>query len=227
MQLRLELLLQATQAFVVHAHIAQHLRGNLIIRVESLKFLLYVDAPVDAREAWVIWNEFVLIRGARIDQRMNAGGHLRRNPPGDPCKVARRVQVCGNLLLGGLRVVGVGVDNCGQRMGGRQLIRDLVGHGEDGVHLHRHGQLAQVAVIEHAAARSHVEGALLLLPGALLEFAVKHHLKPEEANGNQNGPEEKEQADKPKTHPLERHHARRGIVIPAGSNGGRHKQSLR
>jgi hypothetical protein len=34
-QLRLELLLQAAQAIVVHAHIAQHLRGNLVVRIET------------------------------------------------------------------------------------------------------------------------------------------------------------------------------------------------
>jgi hypothetical protein len=39
-QLRLELLLQAAQAVVVHAHIAQHLRGNLVVRIEALKLLL-------------------------------------------------------------------------------------------------------------------------------------------------------------------------------------------
>ena len=44
MQLRLKLLFQASQAFVVRAHIAQNLRGNLIVRVEALKLLLEVDA---------------------------------------------------------------------------------------------------------------------------------------------------------------------------------------
>ena len=98
------------------------------------------------------------------------------------------IQASGNLLLGGLRVVRVDVHNCGQRMGGRLLIRNLGGHGKDGVHLHRHGQLAQVAVIEHAAPRSNVKGALLLLPGALQKFAVMHYLKPEETSRNQNSP---------------------------------------
>ncbi len=43
-QLRFELLLQAAQAVVVHAHIAQHLRGDLVVRIEALKLFLKVDA---------------------------------------------------------------------------------------------------------------------------------------------------------------------------------------
>ena len=39
-QLRLEFLLQAAQAVVVHAHIAQHLRGDFVVRVEALKLFL-------------------------------------------------------------------------------------------------------------------------------------------------------------------------------------------
>ncbi len=49
-QLRFEFLLQAAQAVVVHAHIAQHLRGNLVVRIEALELFLEVDA-LDAAEA--------------------------------------------------------------------------------------------------------------------------------------------------------------------------------
>jgi hypothetical protein len=49
---------------------------------------------------------------------------------------------------------------------------------------------------------------------------VAHHLKPEEAKGNQESPAEKEQADQPEALALERHGARRGIGD--GVNGGLH-----
>ena len=207
-QLRLELQLQAAQAVVVRAHIAQHLRGDLIVRVEALKLFLEVDA----------------FDGLRLDQVFDARRRLRRNATGNPGKAMPRSEPRGNLLLGGLRVVGVGVDDGGQRVGGRLLFVsiDLRGYGEDRVHLHGHGQFAQVAVIEDAAARSHLEGALLLLFSALHELLVAHDLEPEEAKDNQDGPGQKEQADQPEARPLERHDARRRVAVPAGSNGGRH-----
>ena len=46
--------------------------------------------------------------------------------------------------------------------------------------LHGHGQLVQVAVVEHAAARSNLKGALLLLFGALHKLLVADDLEPEE-----------------------------------------------
>ena len=79
----------------------------------------------------------------------------------------------------------------GQRARGRRLVVDLGGNGEDRIHLHRHRQLAQIAVIEHAAPRRHLKGALLLLGRALHVLVVAHHLKPEEAKDNQNRPDQK------------------------------------
>ena len=96
MQLQLELLLQAAEACVVDAHITQHLRGDFVVRVEALKFFLEVDA----------------LEG----KRLYFGSHFRRYAPRNPGKVAPRGEARGNLLLGVLRVVGVGVDNCSQCM---------------------------------------------------------------------------------------------------------------
>ena len=210
-QLRIELLLQAAQPVVVHAHIAQHLRGNFVVRIKALELFL----EVDALEALI------------LDQLPDAGSGIRRDAPRNPGKAAPGFQTAGNLLLGGLRVVGVGVHDRGQCAGGRLLVVDFGGHGKDGVHLHGHGQLAQVAVIEHAAARSHLKGALLLLVGALHKLLVAHHLEPEEAQDNQNGPKQKKQAYKPEARQLHRHGARCSVAVPAGSNRGRHGQSLR
>ena len=75
--------------------------------------------------------------------------------------------------------------------------------------LHGHGQLAQVAVIEHAAARSYLKGALLLPLGALHVLAVTHYLKPEKPKDDQSGPDEEKQADKPEARQPERLGARR------------------
>ena len=208
---RFELQLQAAQAFVVQAHVAQHLRGDIVVRIEALKLLLKVDA----------------LEGPGGDQRLHFGGGLRRDAPRDPGKVAPGRQTRGDLLLGGPRVFRIGVDDCGESMSGCLFVFDLGGHGEDGVNLHGHGQLAQIAVIKHAAARCHLEGALLLLFRALDVLLVLHHLEPEEARGNQDGPEQKKQADKPEARQLQRRGAQRGVAVPAGSNGRRHGKLLR
>jgi hypothetical protein len=127
-------------------------------------------------------------------------------------------EACGNLYLGCLDIVGVDVNDCGESMGGGLLVCNLGGHGEDRVHLHGHGQLVQIAVIEHAPARSHLEGALLLPLCALHVLLVAHHLEPEEAQDNQDGPNQKEQADKPEARQLEGHGARRGVAVSVRSN---------
>jgi hypothetical protein len=51
----------------------------------------------------------------------------------------------------------------GQRAGEARLVVNFSGDGVDGVDLDGHGQFVQVAVVENAAARSYLKGALLLL----------------------------------------------------------------
>jgi hypothetical protein len=104
----------------------------------------------------------------------------RLDPPRHPGKVLALVQPLNNLILAGLGIFGVGVHQRGQGLSGCLVVVDLVRHRIDRVCLHRHGQLAQIAVVEYAAARSHLEGALLLLLGALHKLFVAHHLQPEE-----------------------------------------------
>ena len=79
----------------------------------------------------------------------------------------------------------------------------FAGIGVDRVDQHGHGQLAHVAVVKNAAARSYIKGALLLLFGALYEVLVAHDLKPEEAAGDGAGPDEEEEADDPEARALE------------------------
>jgi hypothetical protein len=156
--------------------------------------------------------------------RAEVSGFTRRATQAKLCPFQAR----GNLLLGGLRVIAGRYAPARPAHARRLLVVDLGGHGVDGVHLHGHGQLAQVAVVEYAAARSYLKGALLLLA-----WARSMKLRGEQPEARRGGTqsamahEQKEQADKPEARPLERHHARRGVVIPAGSDGGRHGQSLR
>jgi hypothetical protein len=191
-------LLQAAQAVVVRAHIAQHLRGDLVIWVEALKLFLEVNA-LDGKCFY-------------------ARRHIRRDAARDPGKTVPGNEAGGNLLFRGLVVVRVGVDQGGQGMRGGLLVVDLGGNGVDGIDLHGHGQFAQVAVEKHAAPRSDLKGALLLLLGALLELVVAHHLQPEQAEENGAHPKQKKQADQPEAPPLERHDQRRIGAIAVGSN---------
>ena len=43
-ELRVEFLLEAAEAVVVEADIAEHLRGDLVVGIEALKFFLEIDA---------------------------------------------------------------------------------------------------------------------------------------------------------------------------------------
>ena len=107
--------------------------------------------------------------------RAETSGVTRRATQAKLRPAARRAAIS---LFGGARVFGIGVHDGGEDARGGFLVVDLGGVGVDGVDLHRHGQLAQVAVVENAAAGSHLEGALLLLLGALDVFLVAHDLEP-------------------------------------------------
>ena len=85
----------------------------------------------------------------------------------------------------------------------------------------------QIAVVEHTAAGSYLKGALLLPLGTLDKLLMAHYLQPEEARGNRQRPEKKEQADQPEARPLKRYGARRTGAVPVGSNGCLHGESLR
>ncbi len=95
---------------------------------------------------------------------------LSREPPLPASRAARPRQSCArrrdarrSALQWSARRSGSVWTMAASSMRGRLLVVNLGRHGIDGVRLHGHGQFAQVAVVEDAAARSHLKGALLLL----------------------------------------------------------------
>ena len=94
---------------------------------------------------------------------LHLGGNLGRNAARDPGKVPARCRGGGRSGLRGSACLRIGVDDGGQRARRGFLVVDLRGNGVDGVDLHGHGQFVQVAVVENAAARRDLKGALLLL----------------------------------------------------------------
>ena len=79
MQIAVEFFFQAAQSVVVDAHVAQHLRGDLVVGIEALKLLLEVNA--------------LHIEG------LHRGRNLRRHAARDPGKVVPGIQARGNLVF--------------------------------------------------------------------------------------------------------------------------------
>ena len=196
-----EFLFKAAEAIVVDAHVTQSLRGELVVRVEALKLFLEVDA--------------LHIEGS--DAGRDAGGNAAR----DPGEIAAGIQAGGDLIRRGSRVLGIDVHDGGKSARGGRFVGDLAGIGVDGVYKDGHRQLAHVAVIQDAAPRGYLKGALLLLCCALDEVLMAHDLKPEEAPGDSAGPNEEDEADEPEARPHERDDARGGTASADGLNGWR------
>jgi hypothetical protein len=152
-----ELLLQPAQSGVVGAHIAQHLRGQIVVGIKTLELFLEVDA-LQVQLAYPVCR-------VRID------------PPRHPRKALRVVEARQNLLLRGEVVRGFGMHHLGQHLRRRRaVLAHLRRHSEDRIDRHRHGQLAQVAVVQHTALRGHLEGALLLVLCLVDPLRVLDHL---------------------------------------------------
>ncbi len=145
MQAGIEFLLEAAEAVVVDADVAEYLGGDLVVWIEALKFFLEVNA--------------LEVEGA------DARSHFGLDAAGDPGKAVAIVKALGDLLLGCLPVGRVDVCQAGEgaRVGGFVLVVNFSGDRIDGVHLHGHGELAHVAVVEDTAARRYFKCALLLL----------------------------------------------------------------
>src|SRR5579862_9842383 len=82
------------------------------------------------------------------------------------------------------------------------------------INLHRHRQLAQVAIVQNAAAGSYFKCALLLLFCALNISRVLNDLEPEQTAGDRKDPHAEEEADEPETNAFERNNLGR---IPAST----------
>src|ERR1700733_426942 len=180
MQPRIEFLFQAAEAVVVDTDVTDSLGSDVAVRIEALKFLLEINA--------------LQVQGA------NPRGNLRLDAASDPGKAVAVVQALGNFVFGGLCVSWIDVSEAGEgaRVGGLIFVVDLIGDCIDRVDLDRHGQLAHVAVVENAAARRHLKGALLLLLRALDVVVVANQLQPKETRRDGKSPKKKEKADEPK-----------------------------
>ncbi len=74
-------------------------------------------------------------------------------------------------------------------------IFDFGGHGERGIHQHRHGQLVARAVVDDAALGGQRDGTLLLVSGLLDELAVAEDLQEDQAAADDDAPEKKHGAE--------------------------------
>src|SRR6266568_4226756 len=206
MKARIVFPFKAAETVVVEANVAQHLRGDLIVGVEALEFLLEVDAfEVESSDSV---------------------GDLGRDAARDPREAVSFIQAIRDLVFSGLGVFRIGVHNCGEGAGSGFFVVDLGGAGIDGVDMDGHRQLAEVAIIENTAAGSYLKGALLLLLRALYVFRVLHDLKPEEAEGDGAGPKQKECAYKPKARQLHRRGARGGATRAVSAKSCLHGKKL-
>jgi hypothetical protein len=84
MELRLVFQLQAAEAVVVGADVAEDLRGDLVVGIEALKLILEIDA----------------LEALGLDEVADAGGNFRRDAAGDPGKAVAVGEAVGDLLLG-------------------------------------------------------------------------------------------------------------------------------
>ena len=74
---------------------------------------------------------------------------------------------------------------------GVTAVAHLRRHGVDGIHHHRHRQLAQIAVVEHAAPRSHLKRPLLLPRSLFHVMMMANDLQPREPRGDHAYPQAK------------------------------------
>jgi hypothetical protein len=184
-QLRVVRALQTAQAFVIGADIAEHMRCQVAIRVEALELLLQIDAlQVQLTDA------------------------LRRvciHAACDPREVTRIVQPRQDRVVGREVIERVLMNDLGEQRGIVRLVAcKLFRHGIDAVYKHRRRQFAQVAVIEHAAARGHFKAALLLHRGDVDKLRVTPDLQPSQAKADGQCPQDERAAHHSKAPALHR-----------------------
>ena len=158
-------MLDAGQSGVFHAHVAEHLRRQPALGIETLQLLLKVDAA----------------QVQRFHARRRLAIHLAR----DPGKILFRLHVLQ-------QAVGVLAGHAGQQRRGGLLVGDFTGHGEDRIDLNGHGQRLPVAVVNNAALRRDLHRALLLAIRPLHPFAIVQHLQNGQPHHNDQRPDKQE-----------------------------------
>ena len=186
MHVRIELLLQAAQPAIIRApHSPATCARQVRVRVEALELL----GRVDALEV----------------QLLHTLGSLRIHLARHPRKVARGIQPPQDLPFLREVVQRVRMHDARQqcRVAG-PVLAQLARHREHAVHGNRHGQLAQIAVIEHTAPRGHFKAALLLLRRQVDVVIVPPHLQPRQLEPNGQRPQAKKQRHPAKARPANR-----------------------
>jgi hypothetical protein len=137
-----------------------------------------------------------------------------------------RVEPVGNLILAGLRVVRVAMHDGCEHPRCFLFVANLGGIGVNGIGLYGHGQFVQVAIVENAAARRDLKGALLLLLRPIRVFLMANNLQHKQAACNRARPKHKEKADEPKARHPQRDSARQNAAIAVGPDGCLHGESV-
>ncbi len=159
----------------------------------------------------------------RARTRAETSGVTRRATQAKLWPLLRRLAISGSVV----RLSSGSVWTIAARLRAAACLSSIFGgHGVDGVDLHGHGEFAHIAVIEDAAAGSHLKGALLLLLRALDVFGVADDLEPEETACDGEGPEKEKKAHKPEARQLHGHGARCGAAVSVGAKSCLHGESL-
>ena len=137
LQLIVEFALDAAQAFVIRAHVAEHLRRQFALGIEALGFFLEVNAAQDS---------------ARGCASMVSASALRATQQKVLCALAVGQHSRGSSL-----------GDAGDQGNGAGKIRNFRGHGESRIHRDRHGQFTPGAIVDDAALGRDFIGALLLM----------------------------------------------------------------
>ena len=161
--------LDTSQADVVHADVAEHVRRQIRVRVGALALFDESDA--------------------RQFQRRHARRLIRPHLPAD----VGEVLALANPLDHRLAILGVAVGKrAAQRRRRRLDVAELGRHGVDRVGVHAVGQDVPVAIEDVATLGRRLDGARLLTLGARRQLAVADDLQIEEARLDRDRPEQEE-----------------------------------
>ena len=142
--------LDAAQAAIVGAHIAEHLCRQFALGIKAFRFFLEMDSlQIQSTNA---------LDGLGI---------------GFACDPAKRF-VSAAISQDEARVFTRNACDQRDRIG---KVGHLAGHGKGRIHHDGHGQFVALAVEDNAALGGHVDRTLLLVVGALLEIAVAEDLQ--------------------------------------------------